>query len=224
MVKCSLCDKDINANDMFCPFCGAVNEVKKNEPQITKTQLEHLPELKKRKFWLWVIIILLTAGFGMILYLYLHLEDLKNLDQYPRPMGVPSPKAYEPGRFIAYYCFGYFFGLSQILTAIVFFEAFQKLHLYIDDHPIKQKTIPVPGKTFLLIIVVWSLFVYISAGYVYVAVETLTNGTFNIGFWSIIGIFILSGTLVIGFGIWILIMYNNWQKAYNERVDILIRA
>lgn len=180
------------------------------------------PSLKQRNFWLWFILFFVTFGIGYLVYLYLNYEDLNRLDLYPKPQSIPSTETEKILIIVLVILTG---GIGILLAHYV---KFQKFHDYLKYHPQKQTQQCPSG----LKVVIVSLFTGCVSGLIAVpfwVITSILSGIFgNNEIWTSSMIIALVFGILLGLGAIILASYltvlnYRWQKAYNERVQLLLQ-
>ena len=235
---------------MYCPKCGAEIvgiPAKKMESEVIMTQPGHqqfeqatqvLQPLVQRNYLLWFLMSMLIPLFGL-LYLYFCFEDLKKMDQYPKPQNVPSTTL-EQNQFIIYIVL-YVLGLGIIANYMVYSKKYGMFNDYLDAHPRKQAKLPsrnyiklMIARDIMLLLSIIALtfgFMLVPAGLLIVEPEGfygllgVASGISTLALF-IIGIVlcVLGGLMFIAIsiiGIYQIVLDHRWQEAMNERVLIL---
>jgi hypothetical protein len=188
--------------------------------QQTRPGVAYVEPLQTRNYWIWLLIIICTGGLGAILYLYLTLSDLNKLDTHPKPAGVPSTHI-DMNQMLIILLFGIFCGFSGIVIMYLNYIKYDKLHNYIEAHPIRQQNKCASGTKYLLVSIVATLLSSVSFVFVYMAL--MITGGFSTagGSLALIILFSVIGLISLGLGIFRLILEYQWQEAYNERALLI---
>ncbi|MBD3191518.1 MAG: hypothetical protein GF308_12790 [Candidatus Heimdallarchaeota archaeon] len=180
------------------------------------------PPLKQRNFWFWLISFFLTFGIGYIIYLYINFEDLNQLDRYPKSQSIPSTETDKILIIILIVLTG---GIGILLAHYV---KFQKLHDYLKYHPRKQ-TQHCPSGLRATIFTLFTGCISALAWVPFWIITPILSGFVNNnGMGTTILIVALIFGLLLGLGaitlaIYLTVLNYQWQKAYNERVQLLLK-
>lgn len=224
MPYCRECGAFMGEGDTYCKNCGQDVHVLTEEEYTIFTKREHskntetysygssadygissspTAKLMKKNFWLWFIG--WFSWIGLVYYYWMNLSDLQILSTFERPEEVPSP--IPPLALVSLTGISYVLIPLSVITYPIFnYFKFQRLHDYIHFHPIKQETIPRKGKEIAILNVLF--YVFLVPAIIFLAME-----------WLFAGFPCLALAIIVG----IIFVYwsYKWQKAMNERIDIL---
>lgn len=230
MPYCRECGSFIDEGATYCKTCGEdVIVLTREEYEELQEQSEDSEEqdvysygsntvtlepqplirrLHKRNFW--VMFPFFITWFFLVVYLLTNSQDLENLSKHSLPPEVPNPRLPDLISFLTGVSY-ILFPLAIIIRPIFYYYKFQRLHDYLEFHPEKQETIPINGTIACIYNTLFFLFTI--TGSILLAIFSL--GTVG----GIIGLI----TLIVGliFCALLSIASNTWQKALNERIDIL---
>jgi hypothetical protein len=249
---CPSCGAEIGDHLTFCPKCGAQiveaadkamplpppppEYAQKGHAQFQQPQ-QALPQLVQRNYLIWFLLTFVTGIVGLI-YLYIIFEDMKKLDQYPKPKGVPSITL-DQNQLILIIVL-YVLGLGLIANYIIYSKKYGMFNDYLDAHPQKQEKLPSRNYIKLMIgrdimFLLSGLFfavgpivsaLTIDLGNTYLAIAgTAPLSTAMVTFVLFTVIFsVIGGLLVVGgmiIAIYQIVLDFRWQEAMNERVRIV---
>jgi len=254
MTYCPSCGAEIGDHLAFCPKCGAqIAEVsektmplppppppeyaQKGHAQFQQPQ-QALPQLVQRNYLIWFLLTFVTGIVGLI-YLYVIFEDMKKLDQYPKPPGVPS-MTLDQNQMIMFIVL-YVLGLGLIANYLIYSKKYGMFNDYLDAHPQKQEKLP--SRNYIKLMIGRDIMLILSGIFFTVGaiVPALTVGFYTDPLIAIAGaaplsttmvsfivftviFMVIGGLLVVGamiIGIYQIVLDFRWQEAMNERVRII---